>query len=201
MREKNNMDKNVRPYKQRGDTCAIVCMMMILEYYKIIPKVNWYDERRLYRIYGSKYMPGTPFSALAFYMAKNGLETTICHENKSLFKNEQAIIDNNEFNLAMDEYKEYLKYAENFGAKVVKGLNITVNILKQKLQVGNLVILAGEIPNGYHAILLTGYDQDKFIVCDPLYKVKQNRTFEEIETFMNTNIGKWFISVNDKIKN
>lgn len=185
------MDKNVRPYKQRGDTCAIVCMMMILGYYKIIPKVNWYDERRLYRIYGSKYMPGTPFSALAFYMAKNGLETTICHENQSLFKNEQTIIDNNEFNLVMDEYKEYLKYAENFDAKVVKVLNITVNALKQKLKDGNLVILTGEIPNGYHAILLTGYDQDKFIVCEPLYKVKQNRTFEEIEKFMNTSIGKW----------
>lgn len=54
------MDKNVRAYKQRGDTCAIVCMM-ILEYYKIISKVNWYDERRLYRIYGSKYMPGHHF--------------------------------------------------------------------------------------------------------------------------------------------
>lgn len=80
-------------------------------------------------------------------MAKNGLETTICHENQSLFKNEQTIIDNNEFNLVMDEYKEYLKYAENFDAKVVKGLNITVNALKQKLQDGNLVILTGEIPN------------------------------------------------------
>lgn len=61
MWKKNNMDKNVRAYKQRGDTCAIVCMMMILGYYKIIPKVNWYDERRLYRIYGSKYMPGHHF--------------------------------------------------------------------------------------------------------------------------------------------
>ena len=59
------MDKDVRPYKQRGDTCAIACMMMVLEYYKVIPKANWYDERRLYRLYGSKYMDGTPFSALA----------------------------------------------------------------------------------------------------------------------------------------
>lgn len=37
------MDKNVRPYKQRGNICAIACMMMVLEYYKVITKANWYD--------------------------------------------------------------------------------------------------------------------------------------------------------------
>ena len=197
---KDNMDKDVRPYKQRGDTCAIVCMMMVLEYYKIIPKANWYDERRLYRIYGSKYMSGTPFSALAFYMSKKGLETTICHENQELFKNNQGIIDEIDFNFAMDEYKEYLKYAENNGTKIVNGVNINIDVLKQKLQDGNLVILAGELSGGYHAILLTGYDKNEFKVCDPLYKIKQSRTFDEIEKFMNTSIGKWFISVNDKTK-
>ena len=73
------MNKNVKPYKQRKDTCAIACMMMVLEYYGVIEKANWYDERRLYRIYGSKYLSGTPFSALAFHLAKNCLKTTIYH--------------------------------------------------------------------------------------------------------------------------
>lgn len=190
------MDKDVKPYKQKGDTCAIACMMMILEYFKIIPKANWYDEKRLYKIYRSKYMSGTPFSALAFYMSKNDLEVTIYHENQELFKNDQGVIDEIDFKLAMNEYKEYLKDAENNGAKIVNGININADILKQKLDDGNLVILAGEISNGYHAILLTGYDQNGFKVCDPLYKSKQSRTFDEIEKFMNTSIGKWFISVN-----
>lgn len=193
------MDKNVRPYRQRGDTCAIACMLMVLEYYKIIPEANWYDERRLYRIYKSKYMDGTPFSALTFYMAKKGLDTTIYHENKDLFTNSQKLIDDKVFELAMKEYKEYIKYAENSGAKVVNGIEITINTLKQKLQEGNLIILAGEIFDKFHAILLTGYDQDGFKVCDPLSKTKQNRTIEEINKFMNTRIGKWFISINNKI--
>lgn len=197
---KNNMDKNVRPYKQRGDTCAIACMMMALEYYKTIPKANWYDERRLYRIYKSKYMSGTPFSALAFYMSKNDLNTTIYHENQELFKNDRGVITETDFKFAMSEYKEYLKHAENKGAKIVNGIDINVNILKQKLEDGNLVILAGEVSSGYHAILLTGYDQNGFKVCDPLYKSKQSRTFDEIEKFMDTSIGKWFISVNNKTK-
>lgn len=194
------MDKNVRSCKQRGDTCAIVCMMMVLEYYKVIKKANWYDERRLYKIYGSKYMSGTPFSALAFHIAKNGLNTTIYHESQDLFENNHNVLSKEDFEFAMDEYKEYLGFAKNNGTKISNGILINTDILKQKLQDGNLVILAGELSGGYHAILLTGYDEKGFVVCDPLYKTKQTRTFEEIENFMNTSIGKWFITVNDKIK-
>ena len=191
------MDKNVKPYKQKGDTCAIVCMLMVLEYYKKIEKINWYDERRLYRIYGSKYMSGTPFSAIAYHMSKNGLNTTIYHEDKNLFNNNKNIMDMNIFNLAMNEYKEYLTYAEKEGTRILNGIKIDVNILKEKLQEGNLIILAGSIKNIYHAILLTGYDKENFKVCDPLYKTKQTRTYNEIEQFINTDIGKWFIAVNN----
>lgn len=194
------MDKNVRPYKQRGDSCAIVCMMMVLEYYKVIDKANWYDERRLYKIYGSKYMSGTPFSALAFHLAKNGLNTAIYHESKNLFENNQGALSSIDFDFAMKEYKEYLTYAQNNGATILNGTPINVEILKQKLQNDNLVILAGEISGIYHAILITGYNKDGFKVCDPLYNTKQSRTFEEIEQFMNTSIGKWFIAVNDKTR-
>lgn len=197
---KIKMDKNVRPYKQRGDTCAIVCMMMVLEYYKVIEKANWYDERRLYRIYGSKYMSGTPFSALAFHMSKNGLNTTIYHENIDLFNNDKGTLNSEDFELAMNEYKEYLNFAEKKGTKIINGISIDANILKEKLQEGNLIILAGQIFGGYHAILITGYDENEFKVCDPLYKDKQTRTFNEIEDFMNTSIGKWFITINDKTK-
>lgn len=197
---KQKMDKDVKPYKQRGDTCAVVCMLMVLEYFKIIDKANWYDERRLYKLYGSKYMSGTPFSALAFYMAKNGLNTTIYHENENLFENKHHVLDNENFDSAMKEYKEYLKLAKDKGAKVSNGISINTDMIKQKLQDGNLVILAGELAGVYHAILLTGYDDKGFSLCDPLYKSKQKRSYKEIENFMNTSIGKWFISVNDKSK-
>lgn len=83
--------------------------------------------------------------------------------------------------------------------KILNGINVNINLLKEKLEQGNLVILAGELPGGYHAILLTGYDDNNFKVCDPLYKDKQTRTFEKIEKFMDTSIGRWFISINDKI--
>ncbi len=194
------MGKDIKPYRQRGNTCAIACMMMVLEYYKVIERANWYEERRLYRIYGSKYISGTPFSALAFHMAKNGLDTTIYHESDNLFENKYNAFNKEDFDILMKEYKEYLEFAKNNGAKVLKGILINTDILKQKLKEGNLVILAGVLSGIYHAILLTGYDDIGFSVCDPLYKTKQIRTFKEIEEFMNTSIGKWFIVVNKENK-
>ena len=191
------MEKNIRPYRQRGDTCAVVCMMMVLEYYKIIDKANWYDERRLYKIYGSKYMSGTPFSALAYHMSKKGLNVTLYHEDINLFNNNHGVLDNYDFELAINEYKENLNIAEKSGTKVINGININVDLLKEKLEEDKLIILAGELSGRYHAILLIGYDEKGFIVCDPLYKDKQVRIFEEIEKYMDTSIGKWFISVND----
>jgi hypothetical protein len=194
------MDKDVKVYKQRGDTCAIACLMMALEYYKVMEKANWYDEKRLYRIYGSKFMPGTPFSALAYHFSKNGINNTIYHSEQELFKNDSDLIDDNSFNLAMDEYKEFLNRAKQLGTEVVSGIKIDTKLLREKLEEGKLVILAGEIYGGFHAILLSGYEDNKFIVCDPMYREKQNKSKEEIERFMDTSIGKWFITVDDMVK-
>ena len=41
------MEKNIKHYKQSGNTCAICCMLMVLNYYNVIYKISWYDERRL----------------------------------------------------------------------------------------------------------------------------------------------------------
>jgi hypothetical protein len=195
------MEKNVRIYRQRGDTCAIACMMMVLEYFNIIEKANWYDERRYYRIYGSKYMSGTPFSALAFHFSKNGLDTTLYHEDETLFNNNQRVLSEEDYRLAMDEYVKMLDRAKAKGTNIINGVKINSQLIRDELEKGNLVIVAGQIPGGFHAILISGYDDDKFIICDPLFKRKQFKSAEELENFMSTSIGKWFISVNGKKKN
>lgn len=197
---KIKMEKNVRIYKQRGDTCAIACMMMALEYFNVMEKANWYDERRYYKIYGSKYMSGTPFSALAYHFSKNGLDTTLYHEDTTLFHNSKNALNEEDFQLAMKEYIEMLNRAKSKGAKVINGIQINNHLIRKELENGNLVIAAGEIKGGYHAILISGYDENKFIICDPLFKTKQIKTEEELNAFMNTSIGKWFISVNNKTK-
>lgn len=190
------VEKKVIPYKQKGMTCAIACMLMVLEYYKIIPKVTSYYEKKYFNLYRSYYMDGTPFSALAWHFVKNGLNTEILHSEKRIFNNYKKILPDDIFCKSMEEYKGFLFKAQEKGAKVINGINIDCNLLKKKLEDDNLIILAGKNDGYLHAILLCGYENNNFVVCDPLYNQKQIRTFDEINSFMYTDIGKWCVVVN-----
>ncbi len=189
------MDRDVRPYKQKGNTCAIVCMMMLLEFYEIIPKADWQKERMYYRGFHSIYMEGTPFAALAWFMTNSGLKVKMIHSEKELFKYNQNFIDKDTFNAAVKEYKEYIQKALETGAEIENGIDFTSKDIKKQLENNNFVILAGIVNNYLHAILITGYDEKGFIICDPLYKQKQYKTFKEIDEFMQTPIGKWCLYV------
>lgn len=136
------MEKDVRPYKQNGMTCAIACMLMVLAYYKIIPKANYLYEQKYYRIYRSKYMDGTPFSALAWHLSKNKLKVEIFHSEKELFKN-NGNFSNEIFDNLISEYNSFLDYSKEKGTKVNNGIDINCDLLKQKIEEDNLIILAG----------------------------------------------------------
>lgn len=192
------MEFDVKPYKQRGNTCAIVCMLIVLEYYKIISKVDWIYERKYHRIYKSKYMEGTPFSAIAWHLSKNELDVELVHSENNLFDNSKQILPNDIFNNAITEYKEYLDYAKSKGARIYNGIDITSCFLKDKLCENKLIILAGQTNGILHAILICGYKNNKFIVCDPLYKQKLEKTKEEINEYMRTDLGKWCVAVGKK---
>ena len=125
------MNFDIKPYKQRGMTCAIACMLMVLEYYKIIPKATWKEERKYYRIYRSKYMDGVPLSALAWHFAKNGLETEIIHKEKNLFTNSKHTIEDSMFDKALEEYVYFLNIAKEKGTKVFSNKTINSNTIKE----------------------------------------------------------------------
>ena len=76
---------------------------------------------------------------------------------------------------------------------------MTISFLKEQLQNGYLIISAGMVGKVLHAILICGYDFDKFIICDPLYRKRQIKSQEELETFMSTPIGKWCILVKSNV--
>ena len=198
---KKIMEKDIKPYKQRGMTCAIACMLMVLEYYNIIPKADWQYEKKYFRIYRSNIMPGTPFSALAWHFSKNDLETEVIHSEKEIFVNCDNLLSEGDFEKAMDEYKSFLNVAKTKGASVINGAKINSKMLKKKLQEDKLIILAGRYGEYLHAILLCGYEKDNFIVCDPQYKNKQIKSFDEINSFMSTPLGKWCVTVSQKNKN
>lgn len=190
------MEKNIKLYKQHGNTCGIACMLMILEYYGII-KANKYYEKKYYNIYKSHFLDGVPFSAIAYHLVKQNLVVSIFHSEKYLFK-KNDYLDSSMFESLINEYKMFLKSAKEKNLKIVNRIEIDCNLLKEKLDDNNFIILAGQIDNNLHAILLSGYIDNNFIVYDPLESNKQIKSFNEINTFMNTSIGKWFITVKEK---
>ncbi len=200
-RREQQMDKNVTPYKQRGPTCAISCLMMALDYNKKIPKPNNLMERELYKKYSSDYMEGTPFSALAVKLAKMGLNTNLVHSEQHLFKNENEYLPEKLFNLSMQEYQDYIDIALKNNATIETNKQINSHTIKQKLQDDDLIILAGQTGPFLHAILVTGYDKDEFIICDPQMKQKKKVSAQELEKFMDTPIGKWCVEVKNPNEN
>ena len=108
------MKKEIKPYKQTGPTCAIACMMMVLHYNGLLDSYSNEEETRLYEMYKSKSMGGTPFSALAFHLGKSGLKTELYHSEKNYFSNEKKLISEYIFNYALEEYKEYISKAKKY---------------------------------------------------------------------------------------
>ncbi len=195
------MEKNVKPLKQNGPTCAIMCMLMVLNYYNKISKVNWYDERNYYRRLKSKYIEGTPLSAVALILARNNLETIILHSEKEYFSNNKNYLDNYTYDKLIEEYKMFLNNAKENGALIEKNIDINTNTIKKYIEKDYLIILPGMIGSSIHAILITGYEYNSFYACNPLFKEKQNMSKEEIEKYMTTPIGRWCVLVKNKLEN
>lgn len=190
---------NIKPFQQHKNNCAIACMLMTLEYNKIISKVNYFYEKEYEKRYHSRYMDGTPFSAIAYHLSKNHLKVKLIHSEKKYFTNQAQFLPDSVFQNTMKEYQSYLKGIIENDGEVKTEIDITISFLKEQLQNGYLIILAGMIGNALHAILICGYDFDKFIICDPLYKKRQTKSQEELETFMSTPIGKWCILVKNDV--
>lgn len=186
---------HIKPYKQHRNNCAIACMLMILEYYQIISKANYFYEKEYEKRYHSRYMDGTPFSAIAYHLSKNHLKVKLIHSEQAYFTNQTHFLPASAFQNTMQEYQSYLNGIIEKNGKVLTGIDMTISFLKEQLTSGYLVMLAGMNGNILHAILICGYDFDQFIICDPLCKKQQLFTCEEIEQFMDTPIGKWCIVV------
>ena len=187
-------NKKINSYKQKGDTCAICCMLMVLEYYNIIPKANYLYEKKYYRSYRSKYLPGVPLSAILWHLSKNGLEVELIHSHKNYFFNNDYL-PSDIFSLSLNEYKEYVEISKKQGAKISYCTQFDSEMLQKLLKEDKLIIVAGMVNDVLHTVLISDYIDNSFVVYDPLYKEKQLRTCEEMEKFINTPIGKWCITV------
>lgn len=191
------MEKNVKAYKQHGPTCAVCSLLMALNYYDKINTPNRLMERELYKRYKSTYMDGAHYSGIANQLVRQGLNVKLLHSEKGLFKNEKNYIPDS-FEQLLSEYKQYLRNIDKEKFDVECGVDINEETLKDALQNNNLVLLAGTQGEFLHSIVICGYENDKFIICDPQSNEKEKVANKEIKEFMDTPIGKWCIVVNNQ---
>lgn len=191
------MCKNVNTYRQTDDTCAIVCMMSVLEYFDKIKKMDRKQEIDFYRQLKSKVLIGTPFSSIAEYLVNNDFSVELIHSDKNLFHNNNYL-KTEIFNLGMNEYRHYLNKAINGGAELTTCCELTPDLIRNKLKQNQFVMLAGNHGIYLHSILVCGYDKENFIALDPSTGKIEYKTSDEISRFLKTPIGEWGLIIKKK---
>ena len=146
-------------------------------------------------------MIGTPFSTIAEYLSKKDFDIEVIHSDKNLFHNDNSYLDNGTFIIGMNEYKQHLDKAIKNGVELTTDCEISADLIREKLKNNNMVMLAGHCGYYLHAELVCGYDNDNFIVFDPLKGCKKKMSEEELIRYSKTPIGEWCLSIKRKTPN
>ena len=187
------MCKNIQEYKQHGPTCAIACSMMIMNYYGYMDSCNRLIEKKLYNRYKSKYMDGAHYSGVASFLARNGIKVELLHSEQTYFSNEKGFIPDKDYKYIYQEYTDFIRNNKNKNLNIKCNVDINMSFIRKKLEEGKLVMLAGNIGKNLHSILICGYKDKDFIVCDPLIQGKKIISNDELTQYMKTPIGSWCI--------
>lgn len=194
----------VRFFKQHsGETCGISCVQMALDAFGVdFPTVQ--KERKYYNMYGSRATRGTLGAAIAYVLSRKGLDVRLVHQSKELVENRGNYFPEDEYRDILCEHISYIERAEG-AFPVETGVPVTLERLRKELDEERLVILQilvdGSIDSRHsksmHWVLLYGYEDSGFLVCDPACG-KCIFTDEEMRECMETPFVSSFISVGKK---
>lgn len=201
------MRKKLRFYKQHSmETCGPACMLMLLDLYGKIEYPTQKQEMKLYSLYRSKVFKGVNGAAIANCLSRNGLEVHLLHSSHQMMDNRDDYFPEPLFTELLSEYQAE---AEKYPGKVFVaiGTEITCDTLRQELDAGRQIILETIIPGDadgihdhvLHWVVVYGYEENLFHVCDPLSS-KIKLTAEELERYVDTPIGKIYIAVNEDMQ-
>jgi hypothetical protein len=189
-------NRHVIPFRQSGLTCTAACLTMIASHFNLVERREKF-EMEVAEASKSKIAIGQHYSGVASKAVELGLEVVLAHSSPTLFDNTSHWIPANIFTSLVAEYNSYLSIVVNNPLlRVEKGATIDAQNLKQYIKDGYLVIVAGLIGNDtLHSQLLVGYNQNGFIVVDPLIGKSQQKSKHSVESFMQTPIGSWIMAV------
>ena len=201
------MRKKLRFYKQHSmETCGPACMLMLLDLYGKIEYPTPKQEMMLYSLYRSKVFKGVNGAAIANCLSKNGLNVHLAHSSAEMMDNRGGYFTDALYSALLAEYHaEIEKFVSNI--RLSTGAEITCDTLRQELDAGRQIILETIIPGDadgihdhvLHWVVVYGYEEDMFHVCDPLSS-KIKLTTKELEGYMDTPIGRIYIAVSEDMQ-
>lgn len=200
------MRKKIRFYKQHTmETCGSACMLMILDLYRKVEYPTPKQEMKLYSLYRSSAFKGINGAAIANCLSKNDLEVTLIQSFHQKMDNRDDYYSEDLYEALQGEYQTALDKCRN-RIHLVADADISCDFLKQELDSGKQVILQCIVPgnadgihdNTLHWVVVYGYEEDEFLVCDPLSS-KIRITAEDLESYMDTPIGRICIATGETL--
>lgn len=196
------MRKKLRFYKQHSmETCGPACMLMLLDLYRKVEYPTPKQEMKLYSLYRSKAFKGVNGAAIANCLSRNRLNVHLVQSSPQMMDNRDGYFSEELYVALLAEYRTQAEKCVG-NIRLSTGVEITCDTLRQDLDEGRQIILQTIVPGDadgihdhvLHWVLVYGYEDDMFYVCDPLSS-KIKLTTKELEGYMDTPIGKIYIAV------
>ena len=201
------MRKKLRFYKQHSmETCGPACMLMLLDLYGKIEYPTPKQEMKLYSLYRSKAFKGVNGAAIANCLSKNGLNVHLAHSSAEMMDNRGGYFTDELYTALLAEYRAEAAKCDG-KIEISTGVGITCDTLRQELDAGRQIILETIIPGDadgihdhvLHWVVVYGYEDDLFCVCDP-FSSKIKLTTKELEGYMDKPIGRIYIAVSEDMQ-
>ena len=201
------MRKKLRFYRQHTmETCGPACMLMLLDLYRKTQYPTPKQEMKLYGLYRSRAFKGTRGASIALCLARNGLDVHLVHSSSEMLDNRDGYYTDELYSALLAEYQAEVEKCKG-KISLFTGVEVTCGTLRQELDAGRQIIMKTIVPGNadgihdhtLHWILVYGYEGNHFHVCDPLSS-KIKLTAAEMEHYMDTPVGRIYISVCDASK-
>ena len=199
------MHKKIHFYKQHTmETCGPACMLMLLDLYRRVEYPTPKQEAKLYSLYRSRAFKGVNGAAIADCLSKNNLEVTLFQSFNNKMDNRDGYYSEELYESLQREYQAALGKCTD-RINLITDAVITCELIKQELDSGKQIVLQCIVPGNadgihdhtLHWIVVYGYEEDEFLVCDPLSS-KIRITEEALENYMDTPIGKICVVTGEK---
>lgn len=200
------MKRKIRFFRQHSlETCGISCILMALDAFGRVQYPTVKQERKLYAIYRCKAFKGTLGAAIADCLSKNRLHVEAFHSSPCYLDNRDSYYEDSLYREMLQEYTQTIESIADRAA-VAAGFRFTPDWYREKLDAGWLLIVQCIVPgnaDGIHSetlhwILMYGYDERDFLVCDPL-SCKIRLSESELERYTDTPVGSICVAVSEYV--